>query len=135
MNPGQNSLTSPPDYYYSGSTSFTVNPFAVAPPECTIIYSCDMIAGPNNYDLCNSSGGLTTTTFDVSTGNYSFKSIDFPTFGAQTITFNVTGSTFSASDWFTFSLNLQDPCAVASIMIDSKIINPVLLFVIGDANS
>ncbi len=77
--PGQ---TDPADYYYTGTTSFSMNAFAVAPSECPITYSCSMTAGPSE-DLCTyNSSGSTSVTFDASTGDYSFQSTEIATFGS-----------------------------------------------------
>ena len=97
-NPGQ--VTDPTEYNYSGSAQFTVNTFTVSPPECSIIYSCSMLVGPDGYDLCNYSDELTTASFDTFTGDYSFTSTDFPTFKDQTITFETTVTSGNSNDYF-----------------------------------
>ena len=51
-----------------------------------------MLAGPGT-DLCQYADGGTTAVFDSVTGNYSFQSVDFATFGTQTLTFAIRGST------------------------------------------
>ena len=51
-----------------------------------------MLAGPGT-DLCQYAEGGTTAVFDSVTGNYSFQSVDFATFGTQTLTFAIRGST------------------------------------------
>ena len=103
-NPGQASFTTPQNYKYHGSAIFEINPFIVDPPECTVIYSCNIISGTSNEDLCNYKGSLTTADLNIISGSYLLTTRDFPTFGVQTFTFEITGSTHSSSAKFTFSL-------------------------------
>ena len=93
-----------------------------------------MITGPVQ-NLCNYSDVSTTAVFDIITGQYTFTSTDFPTFGIQTVAFEITGSTASSSDLFTFTLNMKDPCENASIIIDPTIISSTILYVINEASS
>ena len=58
-----------------------MNPFTVSPTFCTITYSCEMVVGPTGYDLCNFTGGTTMASFDSTSGDYSFTSNDYETFG------------------------------------------------------
>ena len=67
-----------------------MNPFTSSIAECTISYSCEMIAGPLDYDLCNYASGKTTSSFDSNTGDYSISSDDYQLFGTQTVIFKIT---------------------------------------------
>ena len=81
-------------YYYHGSAEFKMYPFSTdTPSECVISYTCRMIRGPNDIDLCSFTDTQTVAEFDRSTGDYTFQSYDFPTFGTQTITLEITGRT------------------------------------------
>ena len=77
---------------YSGTAQFEMNLFVASIPECSIAYSCEMIVGPGSIDLCSYNVGTTTTSFDENSGDFSFTSKDFVTFGVQTIIFEITGT-------------------------------------------
>ena len=59
-----------------------------------------MISGPGGYDLCSYSDASTAASFITSTGDFSFTSIDFPTFSEQTITFETTVTSGDSTETF-----------------------------------
>ena len=69
--------TDPPTYNYDGIATFTLNAFSIAPSECEITYSCKMVQGPSEYDLCGFSGQSTSSSFSAQSGEYSFESTDW----------------------------------------------------------
>ena len=132
--PGQ---TNPADYMYSGTANFVMNPFTASPAECSVTYSCEMTSGPASYDLCNYTGGTTTTSFDAASGDFSFTSKDFATFGIQTLTFEITGTSGTTTASTSFSLNLIDPCATVQLSTDSSVFagSVPILYNVYEANS
>ena len=91
----------PAEYDYSNSATFTVNPFTVSPPECGIVYTCSIVGGSNGHDLCSYGDTLTSTSFNKDTGDYSFKSIDVPTFkSVTTVIFEITVTSGLSSETF-----------------------------------
>ena len=105
----------PADYLYTGnspSASFTMNPFLVDPPGyCTILYSCQTIAGPVALDLCAINDGLSLGTFDAATGNFVFESFDNKDVVLPgTYTFRITATVGSTVETIDFDLVLVNPC-------------------------
>ena len=107
----------PADYLYTGnspSASFTMNPFLVDPPGyCTILYSCQTIAGPvaPALDLCAINDGLSRGTFDAATGNFVFESFDNKEVVLPgTYTFQITATVGSTVETVDFDLVLVNPC-------------------------
>ena len=128
---------SPDDYFYQGISTFTMNPFTNL--NCTITYSCTMISGPANLDLCNYQSGSTTTTFDPTSGDYTFTSEDYSTFKTQTLSFMITGTAgvlpTATSGSITFDLNLFATACSSSptlISIDSTIIEDSIEYFVYD---
>ena len=87
-----------------------------------------MITGPNNYDLCNYSLSSTSASFDAETGDFEFLSNDYSTFGSQKVTFEITVSSGSTPQYVQFDLNLVDPCSIASLHINPRIINIAIVY-------
>ena len=73
-------------YDYTGSVNFEISPFTPSnPTECPASYTCSIIQGPTTLegppnDLCNYSGGSTSTTFDGQ--YYTFASTEYETYGS-----------------------------------------------------
>ena len=129
--------TNPADYMYSGIANFIMNPFVASPSECSITYSCEMIAGPQSYDLCNYVGGTTTSQFYDPSGDFSFTSKDYATFGVQILTFEITGTSGTETASTQFSLNLIDPCETVELLIDQTVFSGTTpwLYNVYEANS
>ena len=100
---------------YQSATAFTFADFTNSIPACSVTYSCAMVAGPST-DLCNYSDAYTTSSLDPSTRLFSFTSTDYFTYGSQTITFEITGSSAGSSESFQFSIDLQSPCESATVL-------------------
>jgi len=81
--------TSLADYLYEGVAAFKLTPFAVSPAVCKVNYSCTQISG--DHDFCLYSDELTASAFNTETGNFTFQSVDFDTYGNQTLVFEITG--------------------------------------------
>ena len=52
---------------------------------------------PESVDLCSYNDELTTTSFDIYTGDYSISSLDFAQFEERTFEFMVTGTSGSGA--------------------------------------
>ena len=91
---------------------FTVDPDATV---CPITYSC-AVAGPRT-DICSITDGDTVATFDSSTGNYEFTSIDMANYPAGPYTFTITGSVGAKSVTSTFVMTIIDPCPTTTLTI------------------
>ena len=74
--PGQPTTTTPPEYEYSGTASFTLLPFTVTPPTCILVYECS--SSGHAQDLCSYStgNGSTDTEFKSTNGYYEITSVD-----------------------------------------------------------
>ena len=73
-------------YTYTGtspSLDFTPQAAVVDPYVCVINYSCEIINGPR-LDICNVDDGLTQSSYDSLTGQFTFKSIDMANYPAGT---------------------------------------------------
>ena len=66
----------PDDYHFSGAVTFELNKFQVTPVECFIVYTCLMVEGPVEYDLCNFTDEKTISSFNPGSGEYYFTSDD-----------------------------------------------------------
>lgn len=65
-------------YSYTGDSpkvSFTATPFDVVPAICPVTYSCAILNGPF-AGPCAFVSGTTVATFDDTTGDFTFSSID-----------------------------------------------------------
>ena len=93
-----------------------------------------MITGPVGYNLCSYSDAYTTASFSASTGDFTFNSIDFPTFSEQSIVFEITVNSGDSSETFQFSLTLGDPCAEATIIINPSIVASTLEYDVYTGN-
>ena len=91
---------------------FTVDPDATV---CPITYSC-AVAGPRT-DICSITDGDTVATFDSSTGNYEFTSIDMASYPAGVYTFTITGTVGAKSVTSTFVMTIVDPCLTTTLSI------------------
>ena len=81
--------------------------------------------------MCAYTDEHTSISFDATTGNFSFHSNDFPQFGVQTINYEITGYNADTSSSFLFSLDLVDPCQIATINIAPSIINTSLVYLLN----
>ena len=73
-------------YTYTGtspSLDFTPQAAVVDPYVCVINYSCEIINGPR-LDICNVDDGLTQSSYDSLTGQFTFESIDMANYSAGT---------------------------------------------------
>ena len=59
--------------------------------------------------MCTYSSSLTSSSFDQTTGDYSFESSDWETFGDQMIVLEIKGTSGSVSAAVTLSLQLSVP--------------------------
>ena len=82
----------PDDYHFSGAVTFELNKFQVTPVECFIVYTCLMVEGPVEYDLCNFTDEKTTSSFNPDSGVYYFKSDNYMTYKNTTLVFEITGT-------------------------------------------
>ena len=63
--------------------------------------------------MCTYSSSLTSTSFDQTTGDYSFESSDWETFGDQLIVLEIEGTSGSVSAVVPLSLKLSVPSDLA----------------------
>ena len=106
--------TNPPDYEYAGSSApaiFTLNPFAISPVLCSVVYSCKMTTVAS-FDLCN------VGTFNTATGKLVISTEDFLTYPPDNYSFTITGSVAentSISKSVSFKINFISPCPKATL--------------------
>ena len=55
--PSQGEIPKPFSYYLAEYFQFEMVPFETSPADCPVFYTCEMISGPTNQDLCKSFGG------------------------------------------------------------------------------
>ena len=108
----------PENYHYFGSTTFHLNPFTITPVECPITYSCLMVEGPVDHDLCNFVDRSTETSFSPTSGNFHFSSDYALGLGNATLVFEVTGSSRTSYATTSFSLNLTTEAVDAVVLND-----------------
>ena len=107
--------TNPSVYNYTGASpklTFTSTKFVVYPPICTITYSCTMISGPRT-DICNKIDGTTAATFNSSTGDYTFESIDDLSslnYPPGSYVFQLTGNVGTVSRSATWTMTTKYTC-------------------------
>ena len=114
--PAQNAVT---PYSYTGDSpkaTFAATPFDVVPSICTVTYSCSILNGPF-AGPCAFVSGTTVATFDSSTGNFSFSSIDTANYSPGLYSFEITGTVGTKSDKVIISVELIGPCSTAEITL------------------
>ena len=109
-----------PDFFYTGNSPaavFTMNPFIVDPPICTVTYSCSVISGPR-FDLCAIIDGATKGVFNTITGDYAFESTDMANYLPGVYQFEITGTVGAKSDKIVVDIRLVDPCPTTVINLE-----------------
>ena len=86
-----------------------MTPFLVQPLDCKITYSCEVVIGVEDRDLCLYSDDKTDSKFDTETGKFTFQSDDMITFGDRRLVFKIAGRSGLTEASATFELNLVVP--------------------------
>ena len=106
--------TDPDPYIYKStvrtSVLFTLSQFVVDPIAsiCPITYSC-AVAG-SRTDICSITESDTAATFDSTTGDYTFTSIDMANYLPGDYVFTITGTVGAKSVTSEWTMTLVDPC-------------------------
>ena len=109
------------NYEYTGNTpaiEFTMNPFTVQPAACAVTYSCALLAGSPRTDICSITDGSTVGTFDPTTGNFQFQSINPSGYPIGIYQFEITGTVGDKSDVIVVDVEFVDTCFGSVLTID-----------------
>lgn len=102
------------EYSYIGASpavEFQINPFAVEPPICDLLYACETILTPGqSADICSISDGNSDASFDQVSGAYKFQTADKVKYPPGSYQLKITGSLVDKSDAIVIELFLIDPC-------------------------
>jgi len=102
--------TNPATYYYSTTpAAFTVTAYTIAPVSCVPTYACQMAAG-SAVDLCSANNpGVSTSTFNTATGDYTLMTIDPVSYPPGTYTIQIVVSVGDQTQTASFALTLTLP--------------------------
>lgn len=110
----------PPDYYYETPTVPSLN-WAIDPYstdyQCTITYTCAVIAGPVATDICNLVDATINSVFDGTVATYTVTTADMVSYPPGQYTFEITGHVGSNNSAETFIATFVDPCPTTPLTI------------------
>ena len=104
-------------YVYGDKLTFDLAPFKVLPKtlDCPVDYSCKVVFGSTNVNLCEKSGDNTFAKFDAESGLYEFQTTNRKQIPPGHYELEFTGAIGDLSDSVKFIIIIDDPCAKVEI--------------------